>query len=661
MVAKRAKRSKAAEAARDRVEAAPFERRRGTIAALDYDSWEALSIHVGDGIDAISQRLSKAKKVGLVQPDVTKAALAGTLDQPDAPYLIIVKLKDQDWAPAFASFAERYDTDAAKDLSRDAGTKVIWCGHQDTASATGFELFERGEPIVQFETCGEEYIDDSKPDFPTRFKSTTHKKNWWREHADEDEALQALVTEQQAYVPMFACGGEKGKLRLWAFPEDTLDSANVERIVLAIYGPAKKAKPAAAAKALREAIERMDVAGVEAALKAGADQSYLPGLKQTALAHAVSFGLRDPQKGLPVIDALLAGGADVNDAGNGNPPVWETLDGPQGKERKIPVLQRLIAAGADLNALAKVSHHKGHTPLHQLANAGDAEMARFLVAHGADVSAKNSRGKTARQSASENVKTMLSFIDDEGGKHSGPIKEVIEFLEQVEKGEIRSSDLSKDPQPILDAERKRNEKLKAEIDAVLAKLENPITPTDEKTREKDAKIRAQRDAAKLAAVHEQPKQIKLKQIKPSDDRWIDVQRRDLAVGALLERGFEMIGEFEASPGFDFLRMMALLHPKQHVYAVVCEMINDRWVDLVQYYSDGTQLNATNAKSAPEAQVDVPKQRKVREPKWGVTKLADWMLKELPPAGAKVLPLTAAGFAGHFEADYANEMRHRARK
>jgi hypothetical protein len=646
---------------RDPVETAPFEQRRGTLAALDYDSWEAMSIYVSGGIDAIADRLTKAKKVGLVQADVTKAALAGTLDQPDAPYLIIVKLRGHDWAPAFASFADRYDTDTARDLSRDAATKVIWCGHQDTASATGFELFERGQPLVQFETCGEEYIDDSSPDFPTRFKSATHKKNWWRQHADEDEALQALVKEQQAYVPMFACGGEKGKLRLWAFPDDTLEPDNIERIVLAIYGPAKKARPAASGKALREAIERMDVAAVEAAIKAGADQNYLPGLKETALAHAVNFALRNPEQGLPVIDALLRGGADVNDAGNGNPPVWEAFDGPQGKDRKLPILQRLIAAGADLNALAKVSHHKGDTPLHLIANSGDVEMARFLVAHGADVSAKNSRGETARQSASANLKTMLSFIDDEGGKHSGPIKAVIELLERVEKGKIKPSDLPKDAQPIVDAERARNEKLKAEINAVLANLENPFTPTDENKREKDEKIRAQRAAAKRAAVHAQPKQIRLKQIQPSDGRWFDVKRRDLAAAALSERGFEVIGEFEATPGFDFLRMLALVHRKQHIYAVVCEMIDDRWVDLVQYYSDGTQLNATNVKSLPEAQIDVPKQRKVREPKWGAAKLADWMLKQPPPAVAKVSPLKPDDFASHFEQDYAEQMRHRRGK
>ena len=653
----------------DPLENQPVEKRRGTLKAWDYNSWEGVVIDVGGagGIDAVIENLSKAKRVGLVEADVTKAALAGKLNQPDAPHLIIVKLNGHDWAPVSASFSKSYDMDAWRELSRDANTRVIWCGHQDTAGATGFEMFDRGEAAVEFESTGEEYGAESEDDldgveFGTRFTSKLHKKTWWQQHEDENETLQALVKDQDAYVPLFGfqANEKSGKLSLFAFPEDTIEPANVERVVLAVYGPASKAKPSAAGKQLHDAIKQMDVAAVESALAAGADINFLPGLSYNALSYAVNRALDDPARGVPVIDALLRGGADVNDGGaEQNAPLWHAFNMCFAElHRKIPVLQALVRAGADLNVMGVTSYVKGRRPLHVVAGEGNLEMTEFLLANGADPRAVDANGKTARQNAQATVKRLLKTIDDEDGEHTGPIKKVIKYLERVEKGEAKPPAEEKDWEQVLADD-------KAEAAARAAKMKQAFADLGEMFKqlgaieraEKRGDEKAMRKAAAKVATLAQPMRITLERAGDEELAWSDEKKRDAAVAALEQRGFERIGTFEIEQFGDF-RMVALLHKKQHVYAAVCEMGGQAWVDLVQYYRDGTQLNATNAKSAKEAQADIAGQRKYRQPKWNAAKLADWMLKEPPPKGAKVAPLKAKDFAKHFQADYEQEMRQR---
>ena len=202
--------------------------RCGTVRVWDFDTWDSMAMRVGDDFDALLARLKKSKQIADVR-DVTAAVLKGAAPTPAAKHLVIVKLKGQAWALFRANWGGRLDESVPGQISRDARLPVIWVGHQDTAGVSVFHLYENGEPKIRFESMGLEDAAD------TRFKSDRHKRSWLAQHEDENEAIQALLREQQAYVPFFYAYDNKGKLSLQAIPEDTLKKANVERIVILEY------------------------------------------------------------------------------------------------------------------------------------------------------------------------------------------------------------------------------------------------------------------------------------------------------------------------------------------------------------------------------------------------------------------------------------------
>ena len=228
--AKAAAKAKKAELAGDAIEAADVAQRRGTLEVWSYDTWTAMAVRADD-LDALADALEKSKNVREVRRDVTKAALAGTLTLPKSRYAVILKLKGHAWASVDEPGADVWYEKFQKEFSRHARQPVISCGHQDTAGASFFWLHEKGKLRIDFQSTGA-YEDDPAG---TRLKSDAHQKHWWQQQADENETIQALLREQDAYVPMFNAYEDKGKLLLQADPEDTLKPANVERIMLVVY------------------------------------------------------------------------------------------------------------------------------------------------------------------------------------------------------------------------------------------------------------------------------------------------------------------------------------------------------------------------------------------------------------------------------------------
>ena len=90
-----------------------------------------------------------------------------------------------------------------------------------------------------------------------------------------------------------------------------------------------------------------------------------------------------------MVDVLLARGVDVNATsrnGHANAPLHAAAAGRAG----AALMRRLLDAGARVNA----RQSGGHTPLHEAALGGDAEVVRLLLAAGADPETGNHEGQT---------------------------------------------------------------------------------------------------------------------------------------------------------------------------------------------------------------------------------------------------------------------------
>ena len=218
------------EPAGDPIESLGIAKRRGTIEIDAYDTWIGMAVRARD-LDAFADAFEKAKGVLEVHRDVTVAALGGKLATPKSRFALILKLKGHTWAVVDVGWGDLWTQNVQQQLSRDAKQPVITCGHQDTAGASFLWLHEKGKKRIDFESTGAYEEDESG----TRLESDQHDEDWWQQHADENETIQALLREQDAYVPMFSASDDKGKLSLEAFPEDALEQANVERMMLVVY------------------------------------------------------------------------------------------------------------------------------------------------------------------------------------------------------------------------------------------------------------------------------------------------------------------------------------------------------------------------------------------------------------------------------------------
>lgn len=90
----------------------------------------------------------------------------------------------------------------------------------------------------------------------------------------------------------------------------------------------------------------------------------------------------------PVARLLIERGADVNAASNNTQRVAPLHSAVS--RRQTTIAEALLAHGANVNARQQA----GVTPLHQAAHNGHAEMVKLLLAHGADVHARMDDGRT---------------------------------------------------------------------------------------------------------------------------------------------------------------------------------------------------------------------------------------------------------------------------
>jgi len=102
----------------------------------------------------------------------------------------------------------------------------------------------------------------------------------------------------------------------------------------------------------------------------------------TPLGFAVFFGQRE------AVTALLDAGAEVNAASRESMKVTPLASAAAARQTEIARL--LIAHGANVNARAA----GGHIPLHEAAANGNVELVNLLIEQGADINAKTDDGKT---------------------------------------------------------------------------------------------------------------------------------------------------------------------------------------------------------------------------------------------------------------------------
>src|SRR3990167_7929710 len=114
-------------------------------------------------------------------------------------------------------------------------------------------------------------------------------------------------------------------------------------------------------------------------IDAGANINGLPDSKPPIIAAA-------EKQNLPVIEILIAAGANVNAQGyNRKTPLHVAIE-----KENLAIIQALIAAGANVNA----QNHTGKTPLHLAIAKDNLAIIQALITAGANLNAQNNDGRT---------------------------------------------------------------------------------------------------------------------------------------------------------------------------------------------------------------------------------------------------------------------------
>jgi ankyrin repeat protein len=112
---------------------------------------------------------------------------------------------------------------------------------------------------------------------------------------------------------------------------------------------------------------------------------------------------------LEIVKLTLDSGADIN-ALSKNKFMATPLQGAAAMG-KVDLARVLIARGANVNCRGE----EGGSPLHETAGSGQMEFAKLLIEHGANINAKDDKGKTPLTTALEFKQTeMARFLRERG-------------------------------------------------------------------------------------------------------------------------------------------------------------------------------------------------------------------------------------------------------
>jgi hypothetical protein len=631
----------------------PIEQRRGVPCGnMIWNTWDMTLVCSGfdqshaNESDVVIDRLLKAGLVGVAKRNIGRDLLAGKLKPPAGKWALLIQLKGQPWlylAPSWRDYS------IAEALAEDAGLTTLLTGYQDTAGATFIQVRQGKNKSIDFESCGfkREWLKRPKKRREelsnTRFKSDRHKKDWWQQFKDEAEARDALVRELDAYVPMIGAGEAGGKIRLEAFDESgELSRAEFLRVDLLVFGPAEAMDQSKQGERLKKAIHQGDSDEARAAVAAGASLRVLPGLSLTPVEAALDASSRKLDKWIEVIRVLLESGADATGRDVKNPPFCVLANTPFLDEQTlIEGLRLLLNHGADPYAITGRSGLRPGSPLvHELAFFNRQAALKFFLTRGVDLTTKDAQGRTARQWIELRMKAMtengISDLTDE--------QRTLELLRDIEAGREDGADYAE----LAAIDRLRHERGWREVRLAFAELGETLKAAGRVMRKP-----TKSNVARLAALTE-PDRIKV--IAGGRRVWVSPTARDKAEATLKKEGYKRIALFGVKE-MPALRILAMLHPAEHVYAAVCETGTIRWIDLVRFHKDGSRLTVTNAKTTSEAQFSSRTIRKKRVPGTAVSRLLKAM-REVKPPRAGVQAITAGEFAKRFEAAYCEEMQAR---
>lgn len=165
---------------------------------------------------------------------------------------------------------------------------------------------------------------------------------------------------------------------------------------------------------------------VQALLAAGADPNDAGDYGRTALHYAVYWACRQltyslPSKRMKLVELLVAAGTAPRKTDMWDRTVLhEAAGGHQPDVTKV--IELLVAAGADVGAKDK----HGYTPLHQTALHRSPEAAKVLLARGAGVNARAERGSSPLIHAAAVVVTIISCPSCD--RNSPHLLEVVKVL-----------------------------------------------------------------------------------------------------------------------------------------------------------------------------------------------------------------------------------------